>query len=133
MAIRIITSNAGACLGAALMASPTTANNPYLLAVLLCIAFGVAAHYAPTQFKLAGLLAVATMASVAGCQYLGCCGHHGSMHYFLERLVGLGHSAGHDLVSVTEHMFVADLLGGVRRCQLKRIAGGEHVRSGHTI
>lgn len=27
---------------------------------------------------------------VISCQYIGCCGHTGSIHYFLERLVTVG-------------------------------------------
>lgn len=64
MVLRVLFSTAGGCLGAAFMASAKTANQPYVVATVVCCAYFIASRLSTTAFKLAGFLGMSSLVAV---------------------------------------------------------------------
>lgn len=73
------------------MASPTSADDPFVLAVLLCAAGGLLGPAIHGRFRLAASLTTFTFVAVVLCQYKGCCGNTGSTEYYLARTISVSH------------------------------------------
>jgi hypothetical protein len=57
------------------------------IAAVIATAAALSAPFAGTGFRLAVLLTLTSITAVTLCQYVGCCGAHGSNPYFYERMV----------------------------------------------
>lgn len=91
--IRVFSTVLGACIGELLMFHPSSAQQPWGLALsLICFAF-ILSPLAATQFKLMLCLGLMNLNAVVLCQYTGCCGSHGTTSYFLGRILATGGGA----------------------------------------
>lgn len=80
----------GGLLGLGLMSSTQMANNPYELAVLLCVAaLAVGFLLGSTKFRLTITLTLMTLGAVVLCQHEGCCSSEGDVAYFLSRTISV--------------------------------------------